>query len=160
MHALTKTAALIGGALLATATAFPAEAAAPPRIDLRGAGVGSYVVDAAGDARLTGQVTGTPFGGSYTARLAANDGNLPEPGICEPATATMNVTGTKGRYLDLAATGEVCGKWTDATYVVTHEFVGRYQVTASSARRLRGTDGWISQILATEGRANVEVFDS
>ena len=160
MHALTKAAVLIGAVLLALVTAVPAEAGPPPRIDLRGAAVGSFVVDDAGAARLTGQVTGKPFDGAYTAVLAAADGTLPEPGVCEPATATLDVTGAKGRYLNLTATGDVCGTWPDATYVVTHKFVGRYEVTDSSARRLRGTDGWISQILATEGRANVEVFDS
>lgn len=160
MHALTKSAFLISGALLAAVTAAPADAAPRPRIDLRGASVGSFVVDDAGAARLTGQVTGTPFDGTYAAVLTADDGTLPEPGVCEPATATLNVTGSKSRYLYLAATGEVCGTWPDATYVVTQQFVGRYQVTGSSARRLLGTDGWISQILATEGRANVEAIDT
>lgn len=160
MHVMTKTAVLIGGALLAAVTVVPAEAAPPPRIDLRGAGVGSFVVDNAGAARLTGQVEGTPFAGVYTAVLAADDGSLPEPGVCEPATATLDVTATKHRYLHLAATGDVCGTWPDATHVVTHQFVGRYQVTESSARRLRGTDGWTSQLLATGGRANVEAIDT
>ncbi len=129
-------------------------------IDLRGAGVGSFVVDGTGAARLTGAVTGTPFDGGYTAVLAADDGSLPEPGACEPATATLDVAGARGRHLHLAGTGEVCGTWSDATYAVTHRFVGRYVVTDSSARRLRGTDGWMSQILATDGRANVEAIDT
>jgi hypothetical protein len=160
MHVLTKTVVLIGGTLLAAATAVPAEAAPKPRIDLRGADVGSYVVDDAGAAHLTGNVIGVPFDGSYVAVLAADDGTLPEPGVCEPATATLDVTGPKHRYLQLAATGEVCGTWPDATYVVTHNFVGRYDVTDGSVRKTRGTDGWISLILATEGRANVEAIDT
>ena len=72
----------------------------------------------------------------------------------------MDVAGPKGRTLHLAATGEVCGTWADATYVVTHRFVGRYVVTDASARRLRGTDGWISVVLATESRANIEAIDT
>ena len=160
MHVLTKTVVLIGGALLAAGAAVPAEAAPPPRIDLRGADVGTFVVDDAGAARLTGQVTGIPFDGTYTAVLAAADGSLPEPGVCEPATATLDVTGPKHGYLRLAATGEVCGTWPDATYVVTHNFVGRYDVVDGSVRKTRGTDGWISLILATEGRANVEAIDT
>lgn len=159
MHVLTKTVVLIGGALLAAVAAVPAEAAPPPRIDLHGAGVGSFVVDA-GAARLSGQVTGIPFDGTYSAVLAADDGTLPEPGVCEPATATLDVTGPKNRYLRLAATGEVCGTWPDAAYVVTHDFVGRYEVLDSSVRKTRGTDGWISLILATEGRAGVEAIDT
>ena len=77
-----------------------------------------------------------------------------------PQPPPLDVTGPKHRYLHLAATGEVCGTWPDATYVVTHNFVGRYDVTDGSVRRLRGTDGWISLILATEGRANVEAIDT
>jgi hypothetical protein len=33
-------------------------------------------------------------------------------------------------------------------------------VADTSERKLRGTDGWISTILATEGRANVEAIDT
>lgn len=62
------------------------------------------------------------------------------------ATVTLDVTGPGNRYLRLAATGEVCGLWPDATHVVTHRFVGRYVVADTSERRLRGTDGWISAI--------------
>ena len=164
MHVPTTTlvpiGALVGGALLVAATTAPAQAAPPPRVDLRGDGVGSYVVDDAGTARLTGRATGTPFDGTWTAVLAAADGSLPEPGVCEPATATLDVTGSKHGYLRLAATGEVCGTWPDATYVVTHNFVGRYDVVDGSVRKTRGTDGWISLILATEGRANVEAIDT
>ena len=86
-------------------------------------------------------------------RLAAGTGS------CEPATGTLDVTSPK-RTLRLDAVGEVCGEYVDATYVVTHRFVGHYVVTDATSRKLRGTDGWISLILATEGRANVEVFDS
>ena len=100
MHLLTKTVVLIGGALLAAAHRGPRGGRSPPRIDLRGADVGSFVVDDAGAARLTGQVTGIPFDGTYTAVLAADDGSLPEPGVCEPATATLDVTGPKHRYLE------------------------------------------------------------
>jgi hypothetical protein len=164
MHVPTTTlvpiGALVGGALLVAATTAPAQAAPPPRVDLRGDGVGSYVVDDAGTARLTGRATGTPFDGTWTAVLAAADGSLPAPGECEPANATVEVTGAKGQYLRLAATGEVCGTWPDATYVVTHDFVGRYDVADTSVRKARGTDGWISLVLATEGRANLEAIDT
>lgn len=156
----TMRAAAVLGTLLTLATASPAMAAPRPAIDLRGADVGSYALDADGTAHVSGTVTGRPFGGTYTAELAGADGSLPAPGECEPATAAVHVTGTRHRTLDLAATGEVCGRWVDATYVVTHDFVGQYVVTDASARRLRGTDGWISVILATEGRANVEAIDT
>ena len=165
MNPKTKTTTLIG-ALLAAVTVVPTIGAAPamaarkPVIDLRGASVGSYVLDAGGSARVSGAVTGVPFDGAYTATLASSDGSLPEPGVCEPANAAIDVTGPKRRTLHLAATGELCGTWADETYVVTHSFVGRYVVTSASASRLQGTDGWISVILATEGRANVEAIDT
>ena len=95
MHLFAKTAALIGGALLVTVTAGQAEAAPRPGIDLRGADVGSFVPADDGSARLSGDVTGDPFDGSYTAVLAAVDGSLPDPGVCEPGTGTLDVTGTK-----------------------------------------------------------------
>jgi hypothetical protein len=160
MHPLTTAGAVTAGALLVATTATAAGAVPPPRIDLRSAGVGSYALDAAGSARLTGTVTGRPFDGGYTATLSADDGSLPEAGSCEPAAATLHVSGPRGKYVDLAAAGEVCGTWPDATYVVTHDFTGRYVVTDASARRLRGSDGWLGIVLATEGRAGLEAFDS
>jgi hypothetical protein len=165
MHPLKKTATviapLIGGALLVAATTAPADATPRPVIDLRGAEVGTFAMDESGSARLEGRVTGAPFDGIYTAVLTPVDGTLPAAGECEPATATMRVVGLTGkRFLHLVATGTVCGTWPDAAYVVTHDFVGRYDVVASTVRRVRGTDGWISMVLATEGRANVEAIDT
>ena len=157
---LAKTIALIAGAILAAGTAVPAQAAAPARVDLRGATIGSYTLDSAGAAHLTGDATGKPFDGAYTAVLAADDGTLPEPGVCEPATATVDITGDRGRYLELAGTGRVCGEYTGPNWAATHRFVGRYVVTDSSVRNTRGTDGWYSLILATEGRANFEAIDT
>ena len=160
MNASARISAVVLGVALTAQAAGPAAAARPPAIDLRGAGLGSYAVDQAGAARLTGAVTGEPFDGSYTASLAASDGSLPDPGVCEPATAVVDVAGSRNRALQLTGSGEVCGQWTDATYVVTHRFVGRYLVTDASSRRLRGTDGWYSLLLATGGRANLEAVDT
>lgn len=33
-------------------------------------------------------------------------------------------------------------------------------MTDTSERKVRGTDGWLGMILATEGRANVEAIDT
>lgn len=164
-HRTTTLATLAATAALAVAgaTGVAGTAGAAPSkvlVDLRGAGVGTHVVDEAGTAHLSGDATGKPFDGSYTAALAPDDGSLPAPGACEPATGTLDLSGSRGRHLHLEATGSVCGEWTDATYVVTHRFTGTYVVTASSSRRLVGTDGWISQILTNRGGANIEVFDS
>ncbi len=159
MNRITRLTTMAVAALAMPAIASPAVAAPRPLVDLRGADVGTYSLDAAGTAQLAGSVTGDPFDGAYVATLAADDGSLPAPGSCEPATGTLDVTSPK-RTLRLDAVGEVCGEYADATYVVTHRFVGHYVVTDATHRKLRGTDGWISLILATEGRANVEAFDS
>jgi hypothetical protein len=159
MRPTTQAAVLSVAALALSTAASPAVAAPKPLVDLRGADVGTYSLDAAGAAQLAGSVTGDPFDGTYVATLAADDGSMPAPGSCEPATGTLEVTSPR-RTLRLDAVGEVCGEYADATYVVTHRFVGSYVVTDATHRRLRGTDGWISLILATEGRANVEAFDS
>jgi hypothetical protein len=159
MRSITRAAVLTVAALAVAAGTSPAVAAPNPLVNLQGADVGTYVLDAAGTAHLAGSVTGDPFDGAYVATLAADDGALPEPGSCEPATGTLDLTSPK-RSMSLDAVGQVCGEYADATYVVTHRFVGHYVVTEATSRKLRGTDGWISLILATEGRANVEVFDS
>ncbi|GAB3038746.1 hypothetical protein GCM10011376_34040 [Nocardioides flavus (ex Wang et al. 2016)] len=159
MNRIAQSLTLTVAALAVTAAASPAVAATKPLVDLRGADLGTHAVDAAGTAHLAGSVTGKPFDGTYVATLAADDGSLPAPGSCEPAAGTLDVTSEK-RFLRLDAVGEVCGEFTDATYVVTHRFVGRYVVTDATTRRLRGTDGWILLILATQGRATVEAYDS
>jgi hypothetical protein len=159
MRSITRAAMLTAAALAVTAGASPAVAAPKPLVNLQGADVGTYVLDSAGTAHLTGSVTGDPFDGTYVATLAADDGTLPAPGSCEPATGTLDVSSPK-RSMRLDAVGAVCGEFADATYVVTHRFVGSYVVTDATSRKLHGTDGWISLILATEGRANVEAYDS
>ena len=35
-----------------------------------------------------------------------------------------------------------------------------YDVTDASAKRLRGTDGWVSLTLGTQDRANIEAIDT
>ena len=160
MNQITRAAALAVASIAMATTASPGFAATKPPVDLRGDGVGSYVLDTAGTAHLSGSVVGRPFDGTYVATLAADDGSLPAPGSCEPATGTLEVTGSRDRTLRLEAVGEVCGEFPDATYLVTQRFVGRYVVTDARSRRLRGTDGWISLILATEGHANAEAIDT
>jgi hypothetical protein len=163
VNQVTRAAALavtaVSSLALAT-TASSAAVATKPLVDLRGDGVGGYVLDTAGTVHLSGSVVGRPVDGAYVATLAADDGSLPAPGSCEAATGTREVTGSRDRTLHLEAVGEVCGEFPDATYVATQRLVGRYVVTDASSRRLRGTDGWISLILATEGRANVEASDT
>ena len=149
---------LAAATVLALSVGAPAEAGQKPRLQLDGQG--TYSFDAAGTAVVTGVVTGTPFGGTYTATLAADDGTLPEPGVCEPGVATLRVDGTRDRYLELSAADDICGQWLQPPYVVTHVFTGRYTITSSSERRLVGTDGFYEVRLATENRGGVFAIDT
>ena len=149
-----RTALAVAGIVAATlAVAHPADAAKPYPID--SSGMGTFVMDADGSARISGSSTGAPFDGPHDARLAADDGTLPLPGMCEPATATLRLGGSRDRFVEMTATGKVCGQYPDATYVVTHSFTGRYVVDASTSRKLVGSTGFMSQVIAVDGRSNV-----
>jgi hypothetical protein len=130
-------------------------AVAAKNYPIDGGGMGTYQFVGDAGAAVSGTFTGKPFDGTYVGGFTADDGTLPPAGECEPATATLRVDGTRGRFVDMTATGNVCGKWTSPTYVVTHTFTGRYVVDASSSRRLVGTDGFMSQLIANNGNANV-----
>lgn len=145
--------AVLGIAAAALSVAQPAAAAKPYPID--SSGMGTYVIGADGSAHISGTSTGNPFDGAHVARLAADDGALPLPGDCEPATATLRVDGSRNRFVEMTATGTVCGKYPDATYVVTHSFTGRYVVEASTSRKLVGSTGFMSQLITVDGRSNV-----
>lgn len=152
--------AVAAGLLVAT-IAGAADAAARPRVDLVGATPGTFALDVDGTAVIRdGTVTGRPFGGPYTATLAADDGSLPEPGTCEPATATLVVDPPRRPLLSLAAVGVVCGEHVTTTWKATHRFTGRYEVVASSRRKIRGTDGFLEGVLAVEDEANVFAIDT
>ena len=145
--------AVLGIAAATMSFALPATAAKPYPIDTTG--MGTFVMDADGSAHISGTSTGKPFDGPHAARLAAADGSLPLPGECEPATATLRLDGDRDRFVEMTATGTVCGKYPDATYVVTHSFTGRYVVEASTSRRLVGSTGFMSQLITVDGRSNV-----
>ncbi len=143
---------------LVLAPATSAEAA--PKYKVNVDGQGTYTVSTDGSAVVTGTATGAPFDGRYRAVLRAQDGTLPEPGQCEAGSATVRIDGTRGRYLELSSSDEVCGEFVQAPSVVTHVFTGVYDVTSTSERRLRGGDGFVEVRLATEGRAGVFAIDT
>ena len=145
--------AVLGIAAATMSLAFPAAAAKPYPIDTTG--MGTFVMGADGSAHISGTSTGKPFDGTHEARLVADDGALPLPGECEPATATLRLDGSRDRFVEMTATGTVCGKYPDATYVVTQSFTGRYVVEASTSRRLVGSTGFMSQLITVDGRSNV-----
>ena len=140
------------------ATVSPAGAAGRPRVDFTGQG--SYLMAGDGSAAVAGTATGKPFDGSYTGTVAADDGSLADPGECEPATATLRLENPRGRYLELTSAGTVCGQEVQPPFVVTHVFTGTYEVTASSRKKLVGTDGFLEVRLANDGRAAVFAIDT
>jgi hypothetical protein len=145
-------------AALALVPVTSADAASKPRVDVDG--LGTYSVGQDGAAVLTGPATGVPFSGSYTAVLRADDGTLPAPGECEPGSASLRIDGSRGRYLELSSSDEVCGVFVQEPFVVTHVFTGRYDVAATSERKLRGGDGFLEVRLANDGRASVFAIDT
>lgn len=146
-------AALVAAGLLAV----PAGAAGRPRIDLDGFGTFTAVE---GAVTVAGTATGDPFDGSYTGALAPLDGTFPDPGACEPATASVRFEGARERLLELTADGTVCGQHLQPPFVVTQVFTGRFTVEATSQRRFARTDGFLGVRLATDGRAGVEAIDT
>jgi len=146
-------------ATLTAAGAAPAFAGQRPKIALSSDN-GTLALPADGSAVVTGTASGTPFAGTYTAVVSADDGTLPEPGEAEPATATVRVEGTRGQVLVLTGTGTVTGEWVGPNAALTHKFVGRY-AAESTVRRVDGTDGWYSVgIAATLGLGYSEAYDS
>lgn len=148
----------IAAAALVAGTASGAAAGGRPRVD--SPGFGTYTVDGTGTAVIDATATGAPFDGVVTATLAADDGTLPPEGVCEPATATIRLDGSRERFVELTAHDDVCGEYPTETYVVSHDFTGRYLVTDSSQRRLQGTEGFLSVRLAVDGRASVFAIDT
>ncbi len=158
---MNKHAALLTTGLAAALALAPVTSAqAGPKYAVDVGGQGTYAVGADGSAILTGTATGAPFDGRYRAVLRADDGTLPDPGQCEPGSATVRLDGTRGRYLEVSSDDQVCGQFLQPPYVVTHLFTGRYDVTSTSERRLRGDDGFLEIRLATEGRASVFAIDT
>jgi hypothetical protein len=151
--------ALLGAVAVTTSVAAPsAAAAARPAIDLQGSG--TYADQADGSVTVRGTIASRPFSGQFTAVLAADDGSLPEPGVCEPATASIRVSGPHRQFLKATGTGTVCGEWVQPPYIVTESFTGRYTVKDASNCRLRRTDGFIEIRLANDGSASAALFDS
>jgi hypothetical protein len=127
----------------------------------------SYTINGAGDAVVTGPAevefrhTGI-LPATITATLSPDDGTLPEPETCEPATAKFIVTGDAGRVdMRLRGKGEVCGEFPQPpTSIVTHVFTGRYHVIDARRDALLGTNGFFEVRLATDNLASAFAIDT
>lgn len=113
---------------------------------------------APGEIWLRKDTDGRPV--TIDVHLAAADGTLPAPGACEEATAHFSVHGDERTSLELGGDGSICGKWTDATYVVSHVFAGRYGVLDAGRKKLRGSDGFFEVGLAVDGSAFAYAVDT
>jgi hypothetical protein len=145
-------------AVLALTLAPAAQAGPEYQVDVGGQGTYSEAAD--GSVFVTATAAGAPFDGWYTAVLRADDGSLPDPEECEAGSATVRFDGSRGRYLELSSDVEICGVYLQTPHVITHQATGRYDVTSSSERRLRGDDGNLEILLATESRAIVSAIDT
>ena len=158
---MSKRTALVTAGLTAALALAPltsANAGQKPKVDFSGSG--TYGVTRGDIAVARGTVTGAPFDGRFRAALQPLDGTLPEPGVCEPGRAAIQIDGARGKYAVLVGAADICGQHTDATYVVTQVFSSSYDVAATSVRKLRGGDGWMEIRLTDDGRAVVTAFDS
>jgi hypothetical protein len=157
-----NTRSLLAAGLLAgvasIAVAAPPAATRRPTIDISST-TATFDIEG-GAAVVTGQVDGRPFGGSFTATLAADDGTLPEPGACEPATVAFGLDGPGRRSIAAEATGQVCGEFVQPPYIATHSFTGRYTVTDARRVGLIGTDGFLEVRLGEDGSASTFLIDT
>jgi hypothetical protein len=143
------------------AVAAPADAAQrPPRpkVDITSS-TGTFT-GLGGGALVSAQMDGKPFGGEATAVLLADDGSLPVPGACEPATVSFGLDGRARRFVSAAATGEVCGQFVQPPFIATQVFTGCYDVGDSSRRAIVGTDGFLEIRLGDDGSASLFLIDT
>ena len=132
MSTITRTVTLATAVLVMGA----GPAAAAPGLTV--IGTGTTDVPASGPATYAGELSGSPFGGSFTGELAAADGTLPAVGDCAQATATLPVEHESGRRATRRADGQVCAvivPW------VKQAFDGRFEVVDTNVRKLRRAQG-------------------
>jgi hypothetical protein len=143
------------------AVAAPVDAAhRPPRPKVELSSTSGTFADASGGALVTAEMDGTPFAGRATATLTADDGTLPAPGDCEPATVSFHLDGPGRRFVDAEASGEVCGEFVQLPYITIQAFTGRYDVLDSTRRRIEGTDGFLEVRLGDDGSASLFLIDT
>jgi hypothetical protein len=143
----------VAAASAALVAASPASAAAP-RVQVAGLGSASA---STGTVTYEGWLSGRPFSGSFSGAVVADDGSLPDVGVCEPATATLSVEDEKGHVFELFSAGKVCGEYLPLG--VMQRFGGRYVVTSSTQRGLERTDGFLD-VRLLDGQSDVYAIDS
>ncbi len=154
--------AAVAASLVALVVTADAGAAAKrPPIDALA--VGTHVVSDDGSVEIDAVTVSyaVPYTGPVRATLTPDDGSLPDPGACEPARATYRLDGEKGRHLEVASVGTVCGTWTQTGVSGTgHVYTGRYRVVSSSPKRFERTDGFHDVRLSDTGDASSFIIDT
>jgi hypothetical protein len=121
---------------------------------------GTYQLGDDATVTIRGITAGHPVNGPYVGTVAADDGSLPAPGDCEPASATLRVTGTEKRFVDLVAFGDICGVSTDTAGQAAHVFTGRYDATGASPSPIPHSDGFYEVRIADNGTSSVLAIDT
>jgi hypothetical protein len=157
--ALLLSAAVLAIVAATAATIAPAQAGTRYQLQLDGFGTGSPSV---GSVEVAGDIDGWPVRGAFTGSFSSDDGTLSEPGVCEPGTATLHIQVSAKRYVEFTATGDLCGEWADQTYIVTHVFTGRYQVSAQQHVHIprKALEGFMEYRLGNDGSASVFLINT
>ena len=80
--------------------------------------------------------------------------------MCEPGIGTLRVETAKGKFVELRAVGDICGRHVQPPFVATHVFTGSYDGATSSKRPVERSDGFLGLTLATGGVASMQALDS
>ncbi|MGZ4727080.1 MAG: hypothetical protein ACXWB2_05125 [Acidimicrobiales bacterium] len=113
------------------------------------------------DGEVSVRLHGALLPATVTAVLTPDDGTLPDSESCEPASASITVTGANRVAMQLVGTGTVCGAYPqEPTSIVTQVFTGRYDVVEARRAKVRGTDGFFEIRLADDGSASAFAIDT
>lgn len=149
-----KTLALAIGiaALPIAATATATASSRDPRVTVRGNGT---ITDEGWRYTLHGTATGRPFDGELFGTMRAQTGSWPEPGTCKSGNASIVIDGADRRELSFVTVGDVCRLSDDSAYV----FIGQFDTTDSTPRRLNNIQGTIDIRVADDGAAIVTAIE-
>lgn len=149
MRTRTTTMALVATVLLLGTLAGPAAAR---KYGVEQAGRGTWTHIEAGVA-FVGTTTGSPFDGTTTGEVAADDGSLPPWPGCEAGSGTMTTVAEDGRRLTLRFWGDLCRAVSPSGYLV---FRGWYEVTeytGGKGRRVADGVGGLGMEFLADGYA-------
>jgi hypothetical protein len=157
---VAATAALGLAAVLTLGAGNPAAAKPTTTLFVGGGGIaelddtGTLIVE--GPALVQDKHLRDMLDATLRAAMAATDGTLPAIDECEPASATVEVNGTRDADMTLTSQGTVCHTRnpffpTD----VTIKFNGQHQVVDAKRPQLRGVTGTLSMTISPGGFTSI-----